>query len=52
MSIRTPFSQKTGPSFMADSSRFCGICGYFWPRQLKQTLENYGDISPIYIDDF
>jgi hypothetical protein len=47
-SVRTPFSQKTGPSFMADSSRFCGICGYFWPRRLKPTLETCWGISPIY----
>jgi hypothetical protein len=47
-SVRTPFSQKTGPSFMADSSKFCGICGYFWPRRLKPTLETCWGISPIY----
>jgi hypothetical protein len=52
MSVRTPFSQKTGPSFMADSSRFCGICGYFWPRRLKPTLETDGEVYPIYSEDF
>ena len=48
MSIRAPFSQKTGLSFMADSSRFGGICGYFWLRRLKLTLETCWGISPIY----
>jgi hypothetical protein len=47
-SVRTPFSQKTGPSFMADSSKFCGIGGYFWPRRLQPTLETCWGISPIY----
>jgi hypothetical protein len=28
-SVRTPFSQKTGPSFMADSSRFVGFVAIF-----------------------
>jgi hypothetical protein len=48
MSVRTPFLQKLGPSFMADSSGFLGICGYFWPRRLNPTSETYGEIYPIY----
>jgi hypothetical protein len=35
-SVQTPFSQKTGPSFMAENSKFCGSGGYFWPRRLNQ----------------
>jgi hypothetical protein len=52
MSVRTPFLQKLGPSFMADSSRFWGIRGYFWPRRLNITDKLVGDISPIYSEDF
>jgi hypothetical protein len=52
MSVRTPFSQKLGPSFMADSSKFLGIYGYFWPRRLKPTSETYGEVYPIYSEDF
>jgi hypothetical protein len=37
MSEWTPFLQKFGPSFMADSSGFLGICCYFWPRWLNPT---------------
>jgi hypothetical protein len=48
MSVRTPFLQKLGPSFMADSSRFWGICGYFWPRRLNPTHTTCWGISPIY----
>jgi hypothetical protein len=52
MSVRTPFLQKLGPSFMADSSRFWGICGYFWPRRLNPTHTTCWGISPIYSEDF
>jgi hypothetical protein len=52
MSVRTPFLQKLGPSFMADSSRFWGIRGYFWPRRLNLTDKLVGGISPIYSEDF
>jgi len=52
MSIQTPFSQKSGLSFMADSSGFLGICGYFWPRWLNPNSETYGEIYPIYSYDF
>jgi hypothetical protein len=37
MSEWTPFLQQFCPSFMADSSRFLGICCYFWPRWLNLT---------------
>ena len=47
-SVRTPFSQKTGPSFMADSSKFLGIYGYFSLRQLKPNYKTYGEVYPIY----
>jgi hypothetical protein len=52
MSEWTSFSQKFGPSFMADSSRFLGICGYFWPRRLNPTYTTCWGISPIYSYDF
>jgi hypothetical protein len=51
-SARTPFSQKTGPSFMAESSKFCGSGGYFWPRQLNRLPKLIGMVYPIYPDDF
>jgi hypothetical protein len=37
---------------MADSSKFLGIYGYFWPRWLKLTSETYGEVYPIYSEDF
>jgi hypothetical protein len=52
MSVRTPFSQKTGPSFMAENSKFCGSGGYFWPRRLNRLQKLIGMIYPIYSDDF
>src|SRR5690606_37515102 len=48
MSIRTLFSQKTSLYFIANNFKFCRICGYFWPRRLKPTLETCWGISPIY----
>ena len=51
-SVRTPFSQKTGPSFMAESSKFGGSGGYFWPRRLNQLQKLIGMVYPIYPDDF
>jgi hypothetical protein len=33
----TPFFQQFDQFFMADSSRFLGICCYFWPRWLNST---------------
>jgi hypothetical protein len=51
-SSRTPFSQKTGPSFMAESSKFCGSGGYFWPRRLNRLSKLDEETSPIYRDDF
>jgi hypothetical protein len=52
MSDRTPFSQKTGLSFMAENSKFCGSGGYFWPRRLNRIPKLIGMIYPIYSDDF
>jgi hypothetical protein len=52
MSVWTPFSQKTGPSFMAESSKFCGSGGYFWPRRLNRLPKIIGMVYPIYSEDF
>jgi hypothetical protein len=53
MSVQTPFLHKFGSFFMADSSRFLGICGYFWPRRLNMDFQKtcWG-IYPIYSYDF
>jgi hypothetical protein len=51
-SVRTLFSQKTGPFFMAENSKFCGSGGYFWPRRLNRLLKLIGMVYPIYPDDF
>jgi hypothetical protein len=49
MTERTPIFSKFG---QICSSRFLGICGYFWPRWLKPTYTTCWGISPIYSDDF
>ena len=51
-SVRTPFLQKTGPSFMANNSKFCGSGGYFCSRRLNQLLKLIGMVYPIYLEDF
>ena len=51
-SIRTPFSQKTDPSFMAENSKFCGSGGYFWPRRLNRLPKLIEMIYPIYSYNF
>jgi hypothetical protein len=51
-SDRTPFSQKNGPSFMAENPKFGGSGGYFWPRRLNQLLKLMGMVYPIYPYDF
>jgi hypothetical protein len=51
-SVQTPLSQKTGLSFMAESSIFCGSGGYFWPRRLNRLPKLIRMIYPIYLEDF